>query len=97
MSSDVHPGPLAQAPASDEHHAGPLTPVAGPQKFRRSEREKRWERRRRRRVFEEVLGWIVVPIVLVAMFWAVKAGLAAFGTTPTALIEGIKTIASSRS
>jgi hypothetical protein len=97
MSSDVHTGPLAQAAPTDEHHPGPLTPVARPQRFRRSEREKRWERRRKRRVFEEVVGWIVVPVVLISGFWAVKAGLAAFGTTPTALIEGLKTIAASRS
>ena len=96
MTSDVHTGPLPQASPSDEHHAGPLQPVAA-KRVKRSDREKRWERRRRRLFFEEIVGWVVVPVVLIGGFWAIKAGLAAFGTSPTALIEGIKTIAASRS
>jgi hypothetical protein len=97
MTSDVHTGPLPKADINGEHHAGPLKPAAHPQKAKRSWREQRWERRRKRRVAEEVLGWILVPVILIAGFWAVKAGLGAFGTTPTALIEGIKTAVSSRS
>ena len=96
MTSDVHPGPLPQASPDDEHHAGPLKPVAGPQKVKRSLQEKRWERRRRRRFVEEILGWILVPIIIVACFWAVKATLAAFGTTPSALIDGVKAVIGSK-
>jgi hypothetical protein len=44
-----------------------------------------------------VLGWVVVPVVLVAGYWSVKAGLNALGTTPTALIEGVKAVIASRS
>jgi hypothetical protein len=53
-------------------------------------REKRWQRRRRRKLFEEVLGWILVPIILVACYWAVKAGLNAAGTSPSAIIAGVR-------
>jgi hypothetical protein len=73
------------------------TPAATPSRHKKSWREQRWERRRRRRVFEEILGWIFVPIIVLSAYWAVKAGLAAFGTTPTALIEGIKAVIASRS
>ena len=90
MTSDVHPGPLPKASPSDEHHAGPLKPAGQPQKPKRSGLEARWERRRKRRFFEEVLGWILVPVIIIACIWAVKAGLAAFGTTPSALIDGLK-------
>ncbi|MEJ1936580.1 hypothetical protein WDZ92_40830 [Nostoc sp. NIES-2111] len=32
--------------------------------------EKRRERRRRRQRMEEVLGWIVVPIIAFGLYWA---------------------------
>ena len=60
------------------------------QKQKKSWREQRWERRRKRRVFEEVLGWILVPLILLIAYWAVKSGLSALGTTPSALIQGIR-------
>ena len=69
---------------------------ARPQKHKKTWREQRWERRRRRRMFEEVLGWILVPLIVIATYWGIKSGLAALGTTPTALIQGIKTAISSR-
>ena len=78
MKSELHEGPLE--PASE--------PGAAPaQKL--SWREKRWHRRRRRKVFEEVLGWILVPIILGALYWGTKAGLNAAGTSPTAIVQGI--------
>lgn len=76
--------------------AEPAIP-APPPRHKKSWREQRWERRRRRRVFEEVLGWILVPLILITGYWGVKSGLNALGTTPTALIQGIKTAISSRS
>ena len=102
MSTHLHPGPLPQAPDSDEHHPGPLPQTvhaknARSTRPRKSDRERRWERQRRRRAFEEVLGWILVPIILIALYWAVKAGLGALGTTPTGLIQGIKAAISGRS
>jgi hypothetical protein len=97
VTSDVHTGPLTPAPPNAELHAGPLTPATRPTKDKKSWREQRWERRRRRRFGEEVLAWILVPLILFGGFWAVKASLAALGTTPTALIEGMKAVISSRS
>lgn len=91
MTTDIHAGPLPKAAPTDEHHPGPLP--AAP-RVRKSGQEMRWERRRRRRFAEEVLGWVLVPVILLSVFWAVKAGLAALGTTPTALIQGIKTAVS---
>ncbi|HZB37004.1 MAG TPA: hypothetical protein VE443_03245 [Beijerinckiaceae bacterium] len=79
MTTEVQPqAPLEPAPAQ-----GASAPKL-------TWREKRWQRRRRRKVFEEVLGWILVPIILVACYWAVKAGLNAAGTSPSALIAGVR-------
>ncbi|HKG83472.1 MAG TPA: hypothetical protein VKB16_10035 [Beijerinckiaceae bacterium] len=85
MTSETHESPLETAPAPAP--PAPL-PAAPPQRL--TWREKRWQRRRRRRLFEEVLGWILVPIIVVACYWAVKAGLNAAGTSPSALIAGIR-------
>lgn len=79
---------------TEEIHQGPLAPAtASPAK--KTWREKRWERRRRRIWFEELLGWILVPIIVIASYWALKGGLALLGTTPTDVIQMIKTLASS--
>lgn len=92
-SAEFRAGPLPQADPSDEHHAGPLPQAAHTAipRSRKTWREKRWERRRRRRFTEEVLGWVLVPVILLSGFWAVKAGLNALGTNFTTLIQGIKT------
>lgn len=90
--SEIEAGPLKQASPDDEHHAGPLPKAAAPQqRVKKTWREKRWERRRRRRFTEEVLGWILVPLILLAVYWAGTAALAALGTDLTSLIQGIKT------
>lgn len=60
-------------------------------------REQRWERRRKRRAAEEVLGWILVPVILLVGYWAIRSGLIALGTSPTALISGIKAAIASKS
>ena len=93
MTGDIHTGPL-QASGSEEHQAGPLPKATHSYRVRKSWRERRWERRRRRRFTEEVLGWVLVPVILVTGFWAVKAGLNALGTSPTQLIQGIRTAVS---
>lgn len=77
MTSDLHEGPLE-----------PAARAPAP----RTWREKRWERRRRRIWFEELLGWILVPIILVAGYWAVVSLLAAMGTSPSAVIEAVKAV-----
>ena len=75
-----------------EIHEGPLQPTPTHQPGKLGWREKRWERRRKRRVFEEVLGWILVPVILIGLYWGVKAGLAALGTSPSAVIQGLSTL-----
>lgn len=90
-AGDHHVGPLSQADPEGEHHPGPLVQTSHPQRSKKSWREKRWERRRRRRFTEEVLGWILVPLILVTGFWAVKAGLNALGTDFTSLVQGVRT------
>ncbi|HKH33028.1 MAG TPA: hypothetical protein VKA80_02505 [Beijerinckiaceae bacterium] len=75
-----------------EIHEGPLEPTPTPQAQKLTWREKRWERRRKRRMFEEVLGWILVPVILIALYWAVKAGLSALGTSPSAVIQALRTL-----
>lgn len=103
--SSIHAGPLPQANEDDEHHVGPLRVAAAesehqagplpqtvhPQRQRKSWREKRWERRRRRRFMEEVLGWILVPVIVISVYWAAKSGLNAMGTNFTTLFQGIRT------
>ncbi|WP_375457964.1 hypothetical protein [uncultured Enterovirga sp.] len=91
--AELRAGPLPQADPSDEHHVGPLPQAAhtATPRAKKSWREKRWERRRRRRFTEEVLGWVLVPVILLSGFWAMKAGLNAMGTNFTDLIKGIKT------
>ena len=79
MTSETEPHPVEPAPAPAPASAQNLT-----------WREKRWQRRRRRKMFEEILGWILVPIILVGGYWAVVAGLNAAGTSPSALIAGIR-------
>ena len=59
---------------------------------RKSWREQRWERRRRRHLYEEVLGWIMVPAIVIGCYWAVNAALGVLGTSPAALVQGIQTI-----
>jgi len=94
MAGDIEDRRLdpAQAPMAPVQPA-PAQPVAAqPRKL--TWREKRWQRRRRRKMFEEILGWILVPIILVALYWAVKGGLNAAGTSPSAVVQAIKTLIS---
>jgi len=90
MTSDVGERPLEPEPAPAAR--APAAPPAPAHKL--SWREKRWQRRRRRRLFEEILGWILVPVICVALYWGVRAGLNAAGTSPTAVIQAIKTLVS---
>ena len=82
MTSDIHEGPLEPA-------QGPAQRVAAP---RLTWREKRWERRRKRKLFEEVLGWILVPVILLAGYWALTGVLGLFGLTPRAVMDGIDAV-----
>lgn len=66
-------------------HAAEPAPERAPQARREklSWFEKRDRRRRRRKVFEEVLGWILVPAFIYGIYLAVKA----VGGIPKELID----------
>ncbi|MBF9234085.1 hypothetical protein [Microvirga alba] len=81
MTTDLHEGPLEASPAI----------VA---KTRPSWREQRRARRRRRVWFEEILGWILVPLIIVGCYWMFELTLNALGTSTGAVINGISTIRS---
>ncbi|GJD72094.1 hypothetical protein [Methylobacterium goesingense] len=69
-------------------HEGPLTPVTGTQTQtapKLSRREERRLRRKRRRQGEEILGWILVPLIVFGIYWGVTAGLDFLGTSPSQL------------
>ena len=101
VRADGHDAPLLEADAVSgrhepmldhaDHRTLPESPAAAP-RHRKSWREQRWERRRRRYMFEEILGWILVPIILIAAYWAIDAGLAALGTSPAQVIEGVRMV-----
>jgi hypothetical protein len=80
MTADIHEGPLPSAPAE-------TTPAR-----KLSWREKRWERRRKRRFAEEVLGWILVPAILIGSYWIVNTILEGLGTSVPAIVNGIQAI-----
>lgn len=70
---------------NSELHEGPLTPVAHttpppPQKLTR--REERRRRRRSRRRGEELLAWVLVPIICLGIYWGITAGFDFLGTSP---------------
>ncbi len=81
-----------EASRSETAFAGEAVGEARPQKQKLTEKERRWERRRRRYIFEEILGWIVVPIILVALYFLTMWLLDLFGTTPEAILEGLQLI-----
>ena len=82
MSGEIHKGPLEAAPVDPARRRSSASA--------RSWREKRWERRKQRRRVEEALGWVLVPIILVGCYWALKAGLNAIGTSPTAILQALR-------
>jgi hypothetical protein len=84
MTADVNDGPVDPVPQ---------VPVEAP--ATQSWREKRWERRRRRLWLEELLGWILVPVILIGGYLFVEMVLNALGTSPSAIFNGLSTIGSS--
>ena len=86
-----------ETPLVAEVRNAPSVDAVAIAKRKKSWREQRWERRRRRIYFEEALAWVLVPVILIACYLGVKGILSAFGTSPTALIQGIQTALSSRS
>ena len=64
----------------------PLTPVSTPpapsKPIKLTRREERTRRRRSRRRGEEILGWILVPVILLGIYWGITATFDMLGTTP---------------
>jgi len=85
MTSEIHEGPLQASRTLD----APATVSKA------SWREKRYQRRRRRVWFEEILGWILVPVIVLGCYWFLEVGLSALGTSPAAIMEGIEAILAS--
>jgi hypothetical protein len=79
MTTEIHEGPLQGSRTLD----APAKP---------SWREKRYQRRRRRVWLEEILGWILVPVIVLGCYWFLEVGLNALGTSPAAIMEGIEAI-----
>ena len=78
MTTELHEGPL-------ESPSAPAAPA------KMTWREKRYQRRRRRVWFEELLGWILVPLILFGCYWLGDTILTAVGMSPSAIYDGIKT------
>ena len=68
---------------TDDLHEGPLTPVAhtAPSK-RLTAREQRRLRRQRRRRGEELLAWVLVPLICFGIYWGITSGFEFMGTSP---------------
>ncbi|WP_112664162.1 hypothetical protein [Microvirga flavescens] len=81
MTTELHEGPLETA-----------TEVAAP--VRRTWREQRERRRRRRIWMEEILGWILVPAIVVGCYWAAEGVMTALGTSPSAILNGFNMVTS---
>ena len=87
MTTEVHEISLETAPAVA------ASAVAVPAE--KTWRQKRWERRRRRIWLEEVLAWIMVPLIVIGFYYLIEAILGALGTSVSAVAEGIRMIVSS--
>ena len=68
---------------TEDLHEGPLTPVAhaAPSK-KPTAREQRRRRRQRRRRGEELLAWVLVPLICFGIYWGITAGFDFLGTSP---------------
>lgn len=71
MTEDLREGPLPTVA-----HTAPA------QKQKPSSRELRRQRRRRRRRGEEILAWVLVPLICFGIYWSITAGFEFMGTSP---------------
>ena len=82
MTTEIHEGPLEASRTWNRSGEAVLARKAPP-------------RRRRRVWFEEILGWVLVPVIIFRLLLAADIGLNAVGTSPAAIMEGIDAIISS--
>ena len=73
MGDDVQEETLSPVPQ------GTLPPKP---KIRLTGREARRKRRTARRRYEEMLAWVLVPVILLGIVWGITSTLDYFGTTP---------------
>lgn len=91
MTTEVQIDPLERPALVAPIPEAPTLPGA-PAPAKKTWREKRQTRRRRRIWLEELLGWVLVPVILIGLYWAVEGALNALGTSPSAIINGIGAI-----
>lgn len=76
--------------------SAPGAPVQADKAPKLSWREKRWQRRRRRALTEEVTAWLLVPVILIGAYWIVNTILEGLGTSVPAIVQGVQTIIASQ-
>jgi hypothetical protein len=91
MTTEVQIDPLEHPVLAGPIPETPAPPAAAPA-TKKTWRQKRLERRRRRLWLEELLAWILVPVILFGAYWAIDGALNALGTSPSAIINGISAI-----
>lgn len=67
---------------ADEAGPAVASEPARPPRKKLTWREARRKRRKARKRGEEILAWILVPVILVGLYWGVTALFDVFGTTP---------------
>ncbi len=61
---------------------GPLNPVGPAPAPKPSRRDERRRRRMRRRRGEEILGWVLVPVIVLSLYWGVSSAFDMLNTSP---------------
>ncbi len=86
---DAPPVPARKSPPGKAPRKSRAPRPDTPPKKHKTMRMARRERRRRRVWFEELVGWIFVPVILVALYWAGTGLLSIFGKNPQEVWDGL--------
>lgn len=73
------------SPAREEMREDTLAPAPAPQKPAKKKltwREARRKRRKARKRGEELLAWVLVPVMLLGLYWGIASAFDYFNTTP---------------
>jgi hypothetical protein len=90
----TEPQPEAEPELAYAPSPAPTRETRSAQVQRKSWSEQRAERRRRRVWLEEVLAWILVPVIVLGSWWFIDMVLAALGTSPAAILNGLSAVIS---
>ena len=84
----------SSGPTTNEAHEDVSSPVAPQQPVRRklTWREARRKRRKARRRGEEILAWILVPVIVIGIWLGISATLEFFGTTPGQVFDQLQQV-----